>query len=201
MAHDLAAVEGGLADPVFDGQAIFRRLMEAFAEPGTVVDFGPRVSAPSPLIPAAGAILAALADGDTPVWMADSHGAGEAVARWLRFQTGAPVMTDASLAAFVLLVEGDDPTGWSRFPRGTPDYPDRSATLLLPVRSFVGGAPLHLAGPGIATRRGIAPVGLPRGFIDVSRENRTRFPLGFDLVLVCGTAALALPRTTRVREA
>ena len=46
----------------------------------------------------------------------------------------------------------------------------------------------------------IAPVDLPSGFLDAMKANRARFPLGFDLVLVCGTAALALPRSTCVRE-
>ena len=194
------AVEGGLADPVFDAQAIFRLLMGAMAEPGTVADLGARVAAPAPLVPAAAALLAALADGDTPVWMAEPTGAGEAAALWLRFQTGAPVTADPGAAHFALLPDGDDPVGWTRFPRGTPDYPDRSATLLLPVRSLRGGAPMVLAGPGIAAERHIAPAGLPVGFVPARARNRAGFPLGVDLVLVCGTAILALPRSTRIRE-
>lgn len=200
MAQHLTTVEGGFADPVFDGQAIFRALMEAFAEPGTVADLGSRVSAPAPLVPAAAAVLAALADGDTPVWMAEPQGDGEAAALWLRFQTGAPVTDDPAPAAFALLRAGDDPWGWRRFSRGTPEFPDRAATLLLPVAAFDGGPPLALAGPGIATERSVAPLGLPSGFVEAWAENRAGFPLGFDLVLVCGTAAIALPRTTRIRE-
>ena len=201
MSQHLNAIEGGLADPVFGAQAVFRALMDAFAEPGTVADFGPRVSAPLPLVPAAAAILAALADGDTVVWMAEAQGAGEAAARWLRFQTGAPVTADPAAAAFALLPAGDDPSTWTRFPRGTPEFPDRSATLLLPVAAFTGGAPLALSGPGIEAERIVAPAGLPAGFVAAWAENRAGFPLGVDLVLVCGTAALALPRSTRVREA
>ena len=195
-----AAVEGGLADPVFDGQAIFRALMGAMAEPGTVADLGARVAAPAPLVPAAAAVLAALADGDTPVFLAEPEGMGEAAARWLRFQTGAPVTADPARAAFAVLPEGDDPAGWTRFPRGLAEYPDRSATLLLPVRALEGGAPLVLAGPGIAGERPVAPWGLPEGFAAAMADNRAAFPLGFDLVLVCGTAVLALPRSTRIRE-
>ena len=197
---EASAVSGGLRDPVFDAQAIFRALMNAFAEPGTVADLGSRVAGPEPLEPAAAAILAALADGDTPVWMAAPEGADAAAARWLRFQTGAPVTADPAIARFVVLPEGDDPGGWDRFARGTPDYPDRSATLLLPVRSLSGGPTLVLSGPGIETERRIAPTGLPEGFQPTMERNRAGFPLGFDLVLVCGTAALALPRTTRIRE-
>ncbi len=200
MALDAIAVEGGLADPVFGAQAIFRAIMDAFAEPGTLAVFGPRVAAPAPLVPAAAAFLAALADGDTPIWMEDPTGADGAAAAWLRFQTGAPVTADPAVATFALLAEGSDPGGWSGFPAGTPDYPDRSATLLLPVRAFAGGEPLRLTGPGIATSRRAAPLGLAAGFAAAMDANRGRFPLGFDLVLVCGTAALALPRTTRIEE-
>ncbi len=200
MGLDGVAVEGGLADPVFGAQAIFRAVMEAFAEPGRLADFGPLVAAPAPLVPAAAAIVAALADHDTPIWLADPHGADDAAAAWLRFQTGALITADPAAATFALLVEGSDPGGWSAFPVGTPDYPDRSATLLLPVRALADGDPLRLAGPGIEASRVIAPAGLPRGFVAAIEANGARFPLGFDLVLVCGTVALALPRTTRVRE-
>ena len=201
MAASYAStVEGGLADPVFDGQAIFRALMNGFAEPGTTVELGARVSAPAAFEPAAAAILAALADGDTPVWMADALGSRSDAARWLRFQTGAPITSDPALAAFAVLAEGDAPSGWTRFPRGTPDYPDRSATLILPVPNLTGGAPLTLTGPGIASERRIGPAGLPAGFVAVMAENRAGFPLGFDLVLACGTAVVALPRSTRIRE-
>ncbi len=201
MVVDVAVVEGGLADPVFGAQAIFRATLGAFAEPGTLAEFGPLVSAPAPLVPAAAALMATLADGATPIWMKDPDGAGRAAAAWLRFQTGAPIVADPAAAVFALLPEDDDPAAWGRFGLGSPDYPDRSATLILPVRSFVGGNPLVLRGPGIETARVVAPAGLQVGFLPALAANRARFPLGFDLVLVSGTAALALPRTTGILEA
>ena len=200
MARAVLAVEGGFVDPVFDAQAIFRSLMQALAEPGAIAEFGTRVTGPESLVPAAAAILASLADGDTPVWLPEPTGMDEAARLWLRFQTGAPIAIDPALATFAALRQGHDPAAWTGFALGTPAYPDRSATLLLPVRSLAGGAPLVLTGPGIETERTIRPVGLPAGFLPAMAENRSRFPLGFDLVLVCGTEALALPRTTHIRE-
>ncbi len=47
----------------------------------------------------------------------------------------------------------------------------------------------------------IAPAGLPAGFLPAMAENHSSFPLGFDLVLASGAEALALPRTTQIREA
>ena len=200
MAGDPSAVEGGLVDPVFHAQAIFRAIMDSFAEPGRLAEIGAFVSAPPPLVPAAAAFLAALADSDTPIWIEDAAGAGEAAARWLRFQTGAPISPDPASALFGVLSDDDDASTWDRFALGSPDYPDRSATLLLPIRDVAGGPPVRLSGPGIETSRTIAPAGLPVGFAAVMAANRARFPRGFDVVLVCGTRALALPRTTRLEE-
>lgn len=200
MAAHASAVEGGFADPVFDAQAAFRAALDAFAAPGTVADLGRRAAAPAPLGPAAAALLLALADGDAPVWLPDPEGADAEAAAWLRFQAGAPVTADPARAAFAALPEGDDPVGWARFPRGTPDYPDRSATLILPVRDLDGGPALALTGPGIEAERRIAPLGLPDGFVAAMAANRDLFPLGFDLVLVSGSRLLALPRSTRIRE-
>ena len=200
MDHEGSAVEGGLADPTFGTQAVFRALMGAFAEPGSIADFGRVVAAPASLVPAAATLLATLADADTPIWMADPGGSGAAAAAWLRFQTGAPVTADPAAAAFAVLPGDFAPERWDEFPQGSPDYPDRSATLLLPVRSFAAGAPLRLTGPGIEARRTIEPAGLPAGTLAALAANRARFPRGVDIVLVCGTAALALPRTTRIEE-
>ena len=46
MADDVSVVEGGLADPVFGAQTVFRAVMEAFAEPGTIAELGSLVTAP-----------------------------------------------------------------------------------------------------------------------------------------------------------
>lgn len=189
---------GGFADPVFGSQAVFRRLMDAMASPGSIVDLGDAILPPTPLSPAAGAILAALADYDTPVWFEASNMSDAAA--WLAFHTGAKASAEAVDATFAVLVPGSAAARWSRFAVGTPSYPDRSATLLLPVEDLRTGPSFELKGPGIETAVRIAPSGLPNGFAGAMTENRARFPLGFDLLLVCGREVLALPRTTRITE-
>ncbi|PYE46959.1 alpha-D-ribose 1-methylphosphonate 5-triphosphate synthase subunit PhnH [Rhizobium sp. PP-F2F-G20b] len=194
----LTIVDGGFAEPVFGSQRAFRALMDAFARPGSVADLSDLAVPPAPMSPAAGAILLALADADTPVFFEmDMLGAKA----WVGFHTGATAANDALSARFVLLAPDSDCAGWSRFAVGTAEYPDRSATLLLPVAALHGGQRLTLSGPGIETTTDIAPQGLPTGFAHVMATNRAGFPLGFDLVLVAGGEALALPRTTRIQEA
>lgn len=194
-----SAVSGGFQDAVLGAQAVFRRVMDAFAQPGTLADLGGFVGAPAPLGAAAAALIATLADADAPVFL-EGDDTAEA-ARWIGFQTGAEIVSDPARAAFALLAAQSDPMRWGRFPIGTDAYPDRSATLILPVEALDGGPALALRGPGIDTVARIAPVGLPQGFLSVRAANAALFPRGLDLVLVAGDRCAALPRTTRIAEA
>lgn len=193
-----AAFEGGFESPVFGAQAAFRAVMDAMARPGTIADLGHTVSAPAPLETAAAAFLAALADYDSPVWFEADD--AQAAGAWVEFQTGAPVIANPEQAAFAVLSKGSSVGGWSRFSIGTASYPDASATLLLPVESLIGGAELILTGPGIETEARIAPRGLPDGFVAAMQANAALYPLGLDVLLVCGSALSALPRTTCLTE-
>lgn len=195
------AVEGGFADPVFDSQAVFSRIMDAFARPGSIIDLGGRVTSPAPLVPAAAAFLAALADYDTPIWLDAPLRQAAGVAAWVAFQSGAPLIEQPEAARFAVLAGAGSTAEPGQFAIGTPAYPDRSATVLMPVDDLDGGQPLSLAGPGIEGEAGIAPSGLPPDFLADMVRNATLFPLGLDFFLVCGSRALALPRTTRIRRA
>ncbi|MER2635427.1 MAG: phosphonate C-P lyase system protein PhnH [Rhizobiaceae bacterium] len=198
--HDAAATAGGFSDPVFDSQAVFAAIMNAFARPGTVADLNGRASAPAPLADAAAAFLAALADFDTPVWLDVTLRAAPGLREWIAFQTGAPLTDTPDAAAFAVFSGAAGLTAMERFAIGTPAYPDRAATLVVQVEALAGGAPLTLSGPGIETTATIAPRGLPERFATLWTRNNALFPLGVDLLLVSGSRALALTRTTRIRE-
>jgi alpha-D-ribose 1-methylphosphonate 5-triphosphate synthase subunit PhnH len=192
-------LDGGFTAPVFQSQATFRLVMDAMAQPGRIVDVGQAVQAPAPLEPAAAAFLATLADYDTPIWFEDSS--ADAAVSWLTFHTGAAVANDPSTATFAILSRSSPVGGWLNFAMGSLSYPDRSATLLLPVESLRDGTPLTIRGPGIETVATIAPRGLQDGFTETMAINAARYPLGFDLLLISGSELLALPRTTRLAEA
>jgi alpha-D-ribose 1-methylphosphonate 5-triphosphate synthase subunit PhnH len=198
-ASDAIAAEGGFADPVFDSQAIFSAVMSAFSRPGTVVDLGARVQAPAPLAPAAAAILAALADFDTPVWLDDKMAAAD-VGAWITFQTGAALTKDSSAAGFAVLSHPEE-LALNSFSIGTSEYPDRSATVIISVDGLDGGPPLTLTGPGIETEAAVHPRGVGQRFLAEWKRNNALFPRGIDVVLVSGSKALALPRTTRIGSA
>ncbi|MCX8995650.1 phosphonate C-P lyase system protein PhnH [Rhizobiaceae bacterium BDR2-2] len=188
---------GGFHDPVFQGQAVFRLVMDGMARPGTLQTVTDEAGAPAPLGAAAGAIALTLLDHDTPVWL--SAGLQKSsVPGWLAFHTGAPPATEKTEARFAFL-EADAPLpAFGLFSAGTQDYPDRSATLIIEIGGFDGADALKLSGPGIAGGRLVHPESLPEGFLRQWAQNHALFPRGMDIVLTAGDRFLCLPRTTRI---
>ncbi|WP_226574761.1 phosphonate C-P lyase system protein PhnH [Acuticoccus sediminis] len=186
-----AILEGAFAAPVFDSQAAFRAILAALAEPGTAHRL-PASAPPAPLSPTAGSIALSLCDQETPVAIDPAF---RAAAPWITFHTGAPVTDDRTAARFAFLSGLDTiPPG---FGVGDDLYPDRSATLVAPIR--LEGRRMTLRGPGIDGTRTIA-ASFTDAFLDGWAANRALFPRGLDLILVdeIGGAVLALPRTTEV---
>src|SRR5690606_31975523 len=109
---------------------------------------------------------------------------------WIAFHTGAPLV--AAEEAVFALGRWEDLHPVSRFRIGAPDYPDRSATLIVEMDRLTGHGPA-LTGPGIETATWLS---LPE--TAAFRANRALFPLGFDTIFTSGDRIAALPRSTRV---
>ena len=191
------SLSGGFHDPVFQGQAVFRLVMDAMARPGTLQTVTDDTGAPSPLGIAAGAIALTLLDHDTPVWLSVRL-QKSALPGWLAFHTGAPPAPEKAEARFAFIEAGAPLPSFGLFSAGTQEYPDRSVTLIIEIASFEGTTPLKLTGPGIAGGRIVHPSGLPDGFLRQWAENHVLFPRGVDVVLTAGDRFLCLPRTTRI---
>lgn len=187
----------GFADPPLAAQAVFRRLLDAMARPGTVASLEV-LPAPAPLAPAAGAIALTLCDADTAVWLDPALRTPEVVA-WLRFHTGCRIVEVLEEAAFAFAAE-PSAIPFDRLSTGSDEYPDRSATAVLQVARLEAGAPLRLDGPGIETTAALRVEGLPAGFIAWRTRNHATYPRGVDVVLVAGTEIAGLPRSTAVTE-
>ena len=192
-----AALLPGFADPVLDSQRTFRAVLDAMARPGTVcrLDRSPAVRAP--LSPAAAAVCLTLVDLDTPLWLDQAASAASA---YLRFHCGCPVVDDPAAAAFALWADAERLPDLTRFAGGDAEYPDRSATLIVQVASLSGDGGRRLTGPGIDGTARLSVAGLHDAFWPAWAVNRSRFPLGFDVVLAAGDRLTALPRTTRVDD-
>ena len=193
-----AQLGAGFADPVLDAQATFRVLLDVFAHPGRIGRVAPEgLEAQAPLEPAAFALALTLLDFETPVWL-DPGLDVAAVRDGLRFHCGCPLVPAPERAAFALVSAPAVMPPLAAFTTGTPEYPDRGATLVLQVARLEEGTGFTLTGPGIRATSRLAAAPLPPDFATRWQANRGLFPQGVDLVLVAGDRLAALPRSTRL---
>lgn len=189
-----SAMAAGFTDPVLDSQATFRVVLAAMAEPGRIVPLAPRCEAPAPLNPAVAALALTLVDYDTPVWL-DAAADVAAVRDWLALHTGAPTARHAGAARFAIVADAAGLPPLTDFDPGDPQWPDRSATLLVQVAGLTGGPRVSLRGPGIRTSAELAVAGLAGGFWRQWRDLRALHPCGVDVVFAGPGGLAALPRS------
>lgn len=174
----------------------FRKILDAMARPGTLHVMDAVLPPPPGLSPAAAATLLTLSDADAPAWLAEGRRTPQADA-FLRFHTGAGPAARRSGTAFAVgrwaELGPPDPADL-----GTPDYPDRSVTLIVEVDALRPDAGVRLSGPGVAGARLLEVDGVDAAFWDALRANRDTAPLGFDVILTAGATLAALPRSVRL---
>lgn len=189
-------LSGGFSNPPIDAAFAFRAVMDAMARPGRVKEIAGAV-APAPLSVAAATLVLTLCDNETPIYLAGGFDT-EAVRRWIAFHTGASFVGPAN--CLFALGQWDDLLPLSAYGIGTPQYPDRSATLIiewphLAEQDGHGGAGATLTGPGIEKT---ASLNLPD--VDQLQANHRLYPLGLDFLFTCGAQIAALPRSTSISQ-
>ena len=188
----------GFAHAVYDSQSTFRHVMDALANPGDVhtIDVLPGTSTSLPR--AAAATLLALCDFETAVYLSPALNAQPGIVDYIRFHTGCEITDDPSEAMFAVVDPVADRLRLEHFAQGTPEYPDRSTTVIVLCRTLDTGPDLVITGPGVRGSNHLAPAGLPADFVAQMAINRAGFPLGVDVVLVAGDVIAGLPRSVRV---
>ncbi|MEO0484712.1 MAG: phosphonate C-P lyase system protein PhnH [Pseudomonadota bacterium] len=182
------ALSGGFADPAIAAAHAFRAVMEATARPGTIHEIT-GAAPPAPLSTAAGTVILTLCDTDTPIYLAGAADCAD-VRSWIAFHTGAPIAGPTH--CMFALGTWDALGPLDTYPKGSSDYPDRSATLIVECDTLTAtGA--TLTGPGI---KDSAALSLPE--TAAFQANARLFPRGLDFVFTCGARLAALPRSTRV---
>jgi alpha-D-ribose 1-methylphosphonate 5-triphosphate synthase subunit PhnH len=179
-------------------QSTFRSVMDAMARPGSVQRIAAVAGTPSAMMRGAAAIALTLFDHDTPMWLDPLMSETSDVAKWLKFHTGAPIVRDSSISSFALIGDADALPSLDRFSFGTNEYPDRSTTLILQVKSLTQGPVLELRGPGIDETAVLRASIQPQNLFKRLEINAALFPRGIDVVLVHDDAIVAIPRTTRL---
>jgi alpha-D-ribose 1-methylphosphonate 5-triphosphate synthase subunit PhnH len=190
----------GFDDPVRNAQAVFRAAMDATARPGQPVAITPTLTAPAPLSAPAAALLLALCDFETTIWLDAALADTPSVCGFLRFHTGARIVLAPTDAAFAVISDATRMPPLAEFAQGTAEYPDRSTTLVIGVRSL-NSAGWSLQGPGIPGQVHFSAAPLPDDFATQMRANRAQFPKGVDMLLATDTAIAALPRSVILTEA
>lgn len=193
----------GFADPVHDAQRTFRAVLDAMARPTTpqtlhvVGDASLRT--PAPLSPEVGAILLALCDEHTPIWMDRALRDAETVPAWVRFHTGARLVDAPADALFAVASAPEHAPQLAELAQGTDEEPHLSATLLIDATNAEPQGSFTASGPGIDGEQVWDGRGIPAGFLVQWQEGRARFPRGVDVVFTTAASVRALPRTTALR--
>ena len=180
-------MQGGFADAPVDAAVTFRAALDAMSRPGVIHEVS-GAEAPAPMSRAASVLALTLCDPDTPVWLGESLDV-PVIRDWFRFHTSAPLVgrSDAMFA----FGRWDELVPVTDFRIGSPEYPDRSATLIVEMEEL--GQAHRLTGPGIQDH---AMLTLPDA--GMFRQNAALFPLGLDFFLCADDRLAAIPRTSQV---
>ncbi|MEM1385612.1 MAG: phosphonate C-P lyase system protein PhnH [Pseudomonadota bacterium] len=183
-------LDGSFTDLARDAARAFRVALDAMARPGTIASVT-SARAPAPCSDAAAALLLTLCDDTTPIYLAPSHD-NDAVRNWITFHTSARIIGPGHAMFALGTWDALQPVG--QFKIGTPEYPDRSATLIVEMEALSPeGATLR--GPGI---KDTASLSLPE--TAAFQANRQAFPLGVDCYFTNGDQLAGLPRSTIVED-
>jgi len=186
---------------IFDAQLVFRKVLDAMARPGKVVNLSdislnPPAENKYPFL-----ILFTLLDHEVgfKVLGAKNKGDTEEMSRYITSNTGG---RESSLenADFILIYGGSSGGRMHEMKRGTLEYPDESTTLIYDVERIGTGMLLTISGPGIRDERKMAIDGIKEEEIrDMVRVN-SEFPLGIDVIFSDRYGnIIALPRSMKVR--
>ncbi|MEO0341929.1 MAG: phosphonate C-P lyase system protein PhnH [Pseudomonadota bacterium] len=187
----MMAITKGFSRPAIDSAVAFRAVMTAMARPGAafeVLDVEPPVG----LSPAAASVALTLFDIETPVYLGASVNTPD-IKQWLLFHTNAP-FTQPEEAMFAL-GSWEDLQPLNQFSVGTPEYPDRSATLIVDIEAW-DGVTARLSGPGLEN-----PICAQLPALEPLQLNSALYPLGCDFLFTCCAEVMGLPRSTKLEVA
>jgi alpha-D-ribose 1-methylphosphonate 5-triphosphate synthase subunit PhnH len=187
----------GFRKPVQDTNATFRTCLSAMSRPGTILPLQTQVVAPAPMFATTAAVLLTLADFEATVWLDAPLAERPEVADYLRFQTGTRIVEAHEDCDFAVIASPASMPRVSTFRGGTPDYPDRSTTVILQVSDLLPSG-LSLRGPGISDIATFSAAPVPDDWTEQLRANRDSFPCGVDFVFVSDSEIAALPRSVVV---
>ena len=205
---DLTDVGAGFASEARGSQEVFRQVLSALSHPGVPVDVSGNAEWPTvpgaACHPASAAVLLALLDAETTLWLSPSL-ARSAAEHWLRFHTGCTVVTQPQQAQFVWAASLAELPDLNDLWVGTDVSPEMSVTCVVDVPALAAeadAAEWALSGPGIRTQAYLGLPGTPPAdicrFEALRSASHAMFPCGVDVLLATTNRLVGLPRTTRL---
>jgi alpha-D-ribose 1-methylphosphonate 5-triphosphate synthase subunit PhnH len=189
-------IQAGFEHQAYGSQSVFRVALDSLSHPGRVFTVPIETELPRAGYPTSAALLLALLDSDTCVWVSPLLAQSDA-AQWLRFHTGCQVVADPSAAQFLWIEQSDAMPPINTLALGSDEYPEQSATCVIEVQTFdTQEQGLLLQGPGIPEKRFLGITGLPDYFALQWVQNHALFPRGIDVLLTTKTQVVGLPRST-----
>jgi len=178
-------------------QQVFRTVMRAMSNPGTIY----RCDAGKQGMTALQLIAETLFDQDVTFCVIGDDQAGE-LEDWVYERTKSP-MAEPSRADFIIVTGGSSRGRLLSAKRGSPEYPDDSATVLFSVEALASGTDgdysARLSGPGILDTKLIRIEGLDHGDLRQLQAMNSAYPLGIDSVFIDAHGRmLCLPRSTKI---
>jgi alpha-D-ribose 1-methylphosphonate 5-triphosphate synthase subunit PhnH len=208
-------------DPVHDVQKAFRKILEAMASPGSVVDLAAEAELLDLELPVNRGILIvalALLDAETSFCVVSGNASAStdaqagAISHLTYAKIASPADADfifvlgpASCSSSAGTTIGETPGAGAAGAiaaanPGTLVDPHLGATIVVEVAAVTEEGPLRLSGPGIASEARLG-VGADPAWMEARRLKNAEFPLGVDILFVDGHSRLAaLPRTTVMTE-
>ncbi len=197
-AELLAHMPRGFADATHDAQSVFRSVLDALSRPGRLqtLEASDGLQAPAPLSRGMTALLLTLLDTETSLHLSGAL-ASEAAWMYCRFHTG--VQREAATQADFVAVRAAD-ASLQGLRLGSDEMPQHGATLIVDTGSLAleRGNGLRLSGPGIEHEQRVGLCGLPPAFWQERITMQPLFPRGVDLLLVCGSQLVGVPRSTLI---
>lgn len=188
------ALAAGFEDPIFGSQKTFRQIMDGLSSPARPVVFSTEALRCGPLSATTTSILLTIVDHDTPLWLDHGLAQSEEVRAFIAFHCGAPLVQEPRDALFGVACDPPSMPPLSAFAQGDPEYPDRSATIILQSEPRENGL-WSFSGPGLELPLKFDFAPAPSNFAEQWRANRARFPLGVDVIVAGASRIAGLPRS------
>ncbi len=187
-------------DEVHDAQRLYREILDAVARPGSLRRLHGVPPHPAEFAEAAAAVALTLLDGS--VTRATAGYSGE-VGAWLQAKTRCPEAGAADADFLFLGDAASRPELLATAQAGDPLYPETGATAViqlvrLEAEPFEGALRMRLTGPGVEGFATLYAGGLDAVTLATLAHRNAEYPLGIDVLFVCGDRVAAVPRSVRV---